>query len=187
MSAEVVSLATASEPKSKTTWAQDLWKVLIPSTITAVFGFLIWNVQTNINQTVTNSNQMLQTQMALKEEFYKRRLTKYEDACKSVTDVRHALDEAVEAVPDSQTLAMQKLLDLDALNKSNELYWSDALGKRLGNLWELGVDKLRYKQFGDKVANDNIRDEISALYKQMKDDLAVKEMARLPQYEKQSE
>ncbi len=82
---------------------------------------------------------------------------------------------------------MQKLLDLDALSKSNELYWSDALGKRLGNLWELGVDKLRYKQFADKTANDNIRNEISGLYQQMKDDLAVKEMARLPQYEKQSE
>lgn len=187
MSAEIVSLTQVSEANKKTTWSHELHKVVIPSVVTAVCGFFIWNAQTEIQQTVTSSNQILQTQMALKEEFYKRRLTKYEDACKSVADVRHALDEAVEAAPKSQSQAMQKLSDLETLNKSNALYWSDDLDKRLGTLWSLGIEKLRYKQFGDKTANENIRAEISGLYKQMKDDLAVKEMSRIPQQEKQSE
>ncbi len=187
MSAEIVSLAPASDASKKTTWTQDLYKVLIPSVVTTVFGFVIWNAQTKIEHKVTSSNQILQSQMALKEEFYKRRLSKYEEACKSVTGVRHALDEAVEAAPDSQSHAMKELAALETLNKSNTLYWSDALDKRLGTLWSLGIDKLRYRQFADKTANDNIRDEISGLYRQMKDDLAVKEMSRLPQHESQSE
>ncbi|MCM3901271.1 MAG: hypothetical protein ND866_06170 [Pyrinomonadaceae bacterium] len=187
MSAEAVSLAPPSEANKKTTWTQDLYKVVIPSVVTAVFGFVIWNAQAKIEHKVTSSNQILQSQMALKEEFYKRRLTKYEDACKSVTDVRHALDEAVEAAPESQSHAMEKLAALETLNKSNALYWSDDMDKRLGTLWSLGIDKLRYRQFADKTANDNIRNEISGLFRQMKDDLAVKEMSRLPQHHQQSE
>lgn len=187
MSAEIVSLARASQGNKKTTWALDLYKVLIPSMVTAVFGFLIWNAQAKIEHKVTSSNQILQSQMALKEEFYKRRLTKYEDACKSVTDVRHALDEAVEVAPESQSHAMEKLAALETLNKSNALYWSDDLDKRLGTLWSLGIDKLRFRQFADKAANDNIRNEISGLYRQMKDDLAVKEMSRLPHHERQAD
>ena len=187
MSAEIVSLAPASEANKKTTWAQDLYKVLIPSVVTTVFGFLIWNAQTQIGKDVASGNQLLQSQMALKEEFYKRRLTKYEEACKGVTDVRHALDEAVDAAPDSQSHAMEKLAALETLNKSNALYWSDNLDKRLGNLWLLGIDKLRYRQFADKTANDNIRNEIAGLYRQMKDDLAVNEMSLFPHQEKQSD
>lgn len=187
MSAEIVSLAPPREASKRETWIQDLTKILIPSAITTVFGFLIWNAQTEIQQKVTNSNQILQSQIALKEEFYKRRLTKYEEACKSVTDVRHALDEAVEEAPDSQSHAMERLAALDTLNKSNALYWSDDLDKRLSTLWSLGIDKLRYRQFADKTANDNIRDEIAGLFRQMKDDLAVKEMSRLPQQQKKSD
>jgi len=116
--------------------------------------------------------------MVLKEEFYKRRLTIYEEACRNITGVRSALDEA-GAAPEKETQAMIKLAELDKLNKSNALYWSDDLEKRLAALWSLGIDKLRYKQFADEATNKSISSEISGLYKQMKDDLAVKEMARI--------
>jgi hypothetical protein len=183
MSADVVSLSPISEGNRKTAWGQELHKVVIPSVVTAVFGFFIWNAQTGIQQTVNSSNQILQTQMALKEEFYKRRLTIYEEACRNVAGVRFALDQA-GAAPENETQAMNKLAELDKLNKSNALYWSDDLEKRLSTFWSLGVDKLRYKRFGDKTTNENIRSEISGLYRQMKDDLAVKEMANIPQQKK---
>lgn len=185
MSAETVSLAPASEANKKSTWAQELSKVVIPSLITAVCGFFIWNAQTDIEQKVTNSNQILRTQMALKEEFYKRRLTKYEDACTKIAGVGFALGRA-EAVSESDTQATDRLAELDEIKRSNALYWSDDLDKRLGVLWALGIDKLRYKHF-DKTTNENIQSEILSLHKQMKADLALKEIAWISESEKESE
>jgi hypothetical protein len=185
MSAEIVSLATASEAKKNTTLVQDFLKVLIPSLVTALFGFLIWNAQNEIQKTVARNNQMLQTQMALKEEFYKRRLTRYEAACQNVASVKYALDVA-QVSPGNETKAMNKLAELNEFKTGNVLYWSDGLNKRLGALWTLGIEKIRTKQFADKTTNENISSEISALHKQMKEDLAVEEMSMFLQPEKRS-
>ena len=186
MSAEASSITSlGSGEVKKSSWAHDLRNAVIPSLVTAVFGFFIWNAQTEVQQSVDTGNQMLQTQMAMKEEFFKRRLMIYEEACKNVAGVKSALDNA-GAAPENQTAAINKLEELDRLNKSNALYWSENLEKRLGTLWELGIDKVRYSKFADKASNDSIRTEIAAVHKQMKDDLAVEEMARLiREYRKQ--
>lgn len=179
MSAEASSMPSlVSGEAKKTSWARDIRNAVIPSLVTAVFGFFIWNAQAQVQQSVDTGNQMLQTQMAMKEEFYRRRLSIYEEACKNVAVVKSALDKA-GATPENQTEAMNKLEELDRLNKSNALYWSEDLEKRLATLWELGIDKMRYSKYTDKASNENIRTEIAALHKQMKDDLAVEEMARL--------
>jgi len=179
MSAEASSVTPlVSGEVKKTSWSLDIRNAVIPSVVTTVFGFLIWNAQSHVQQSVDTGNQMLQTQMAMKEEFYKRRLSIYEEACKNVAGVKSALDKA-GAAPANETEAMNKLEELDKLNKSNALYWSEDLEKRLATLWELGIDKVRYSKYADKASNENIRTEIAALHRQMKDDLAVEEMARL--------
>ena len=63
MSAEIINMGPASEAGRKTTWAQEFYKIVIPSVVTAVSGFVIWNAQTDIKQKVTVSNQILRTQM----------------------------------------------------------------------------------------------------------------------------
>jgi hypothetical protein len=186
MSAEVVSLGTASEANKKTTWAQDFLKVLVPSVVTALFGFLIWNAQIKIQDSVTHSNEMLRSEMALKEEFYKRRLSRYEAACQNVASVKYALDVA-QVSPGNETKAMNKLAELHELKTGNVLYWSDGLDKRLGALWTLGIEKIRTRHFTDKTANESISSEIAALHKQMKEDLKVDEMSVFLQPAKRSD
>jgi len=179
MSAEASSMTSlVSGEVKKTSWARDLRNAVIPSIVTAVFGFFIWNAQSQVQQSVDSGNQMLRTQMAMKEEYFRRRLAIYEEACKNVAGVKSALDKA-GAAPENQTEAMNKLEELDKLNKSNTLYLSEKLEQRLATLWELGIDKVRYNKYADKTSNESIRTEIAALHRQMKEDLAVEEMAKL--------
>jgi hypothetical protein len=172
--AESATLPQVSKAEKKKTRSVNLANALIPSVVSAIVGFFIWNVQNDIQRTVTDSNQVLQTQLALKEEFYKRRLTIYEEACKNIASVKQALDKA-ESTPQNKTQAMKKIEELYMLNAGNTLYWSDDVEKRLGALWALSIDKLR----GEKDADENIRIEISGLHRQMKDDLNVKEKSTI--------
>ena len=172
------STLTDNTTSSKAPGSQSLHKVVIPSLVTAVFGFLIWNAQTQIQQTLNNGNQILQAQMVLREEYYKRRLTIYEDTCKQVATVRAALEQA-GATPERETEALNGLAELSNRNRSNVLYWSDDLERRLDRLWMLGIDKIRKNHLEDNAVDDQIRAEVSGLYQQMKEDLQVKEMSRI--------
>lgn len=193
MSAEVESQVTPDSKKSESGGlGREIRTVLLPSLVTGVFGFLIWNAQTTIQQSVNESNQkleresareadrdkqMMQTMMARGEEVYKRKLALYEQACKNIAAIRKALDEA-ELVPESKTRASDKLAELDELHKANALYWSDDIEKQLSKLWGLSVDKLRSQQSSNKAANDLIKAEIASLHQQMKDDLALDDVTK---------
>lgn len=194
MSAEVESQMTPVSKKDESSrFGRGIGTAVLPSLVTAVFGFFIWNAQTTIQQSVNESNQrqeretareadrdkqMMQTMMARGEEVYKRKLALYEQACKNIAAIRKALDEA-EMVPESKTRASDKLAELDDLHKANALYWSDDIEKQLSKLWDLGVDKLRSNQSSNKAANDLIRAEIVSLHRQMKDDLALDDVTKV--------
>ena len=194
MSAEVESQMTPVSKKSESSWfGREIRTAVLPSLVTAVFGFFIWNAQSTIQQSVIESNQrqereaareadrdkqMMQTMTARGEEVYKRKLALYEQACKNIAAIRKALDEA-ELVPESKTQASDKLAELDDLHKANALYWSDDIEKQLSKLWDLGVDKLRSNQSSNKAANDLIRAEIVSLHRQMKDDLALDDVTKV--------
>ena len=178
MGAETDNLKSSSKADAKTTWAQEFHKIVIPSLVTAVVGFFIWNAQNRIQQKVDENNQMLQTQMALKEEFFKRRLTKYEEACGHIALVKNALDEA-GAGPESDAQALTALHELNVHYERNSLFWSDDLQKGLGCFWQSGVDKFRGKQVGDCDENRSVMDQVSGLYGQMKKDLAVKDLGQI--------
>ena len=187
MSAEVESQVTPVK-KSESSWlGREIRIAVLPSLVTAVFGFFIWNAQTTIQQSVNEGNQrqereaareadrdkqMMQTMMARGEEVYKRKLALYEQACKNIAAMRKALDEA-ELVPESKTRAS------DNLHNANALYWSDDIEKQLSKLWDLGVDKLRSNQSSNKAANDRIKAEIVSLHQQMKDDLALDDVTKV--------
>lgn len=160
--------------------AWETLKVLVPSVVTALVGFLIWNAQMEMQSTVDNSNRILQMQLALKEEYYKRRLTIYENACKQIAETKTALDQAA-ATPSYETQAQDRMAELDKLRRTNMLYWSPNLDKQLGNLWWLGVNKLKTKQFEDDKLEETLDKEIADLHTQMKQDLDLGEIAKVHQ------
>jgi hypothetical protein len=196
MSAEVGSLTSSvGEITKKISWMRDLLVAVIPSVVTVGLGFFIWSAQNGIEasqkeieQSVYLGNQKLQaqietqlkTQMALKEEFYKRRLTVYEEACKKVAGVKSALGEAGVSTKRASR-AMDKLAELNDLNAGNPIYLSDGVEKRLGNLWMMGIHQVQSKAYDDDAVNTQIRSEILVLHKQMKDDLKSEAMSNVMQ------
>jgi hypothetical protein len=116
-------------------------------------------------------------QLALKEEFYKRRLTVYENACRQIADTKTALDKA-GTTPEFDTQAHAMMAELNKLRTGNMLYWSPDLEKQLGKFWWSGINKLRGK-FDDKQFEDTILSEIAELHEQMRQDLQLKEIGRI--------
>jgi hypothetical protein len=165
------SSANNSSPK----W--DLAKLLLPTVVTTLIGFGIWNEQTKIQTAVDINNQYLRTQLALGEEYYKRRLTIYADACRQIAETKSALDQA-GTTPEFETHAMATMAELDKLRKVNTLYWSSNLEKQLGKLWRLGIDKLQDKKFDDNQLDDKITSEIAGLHDQMRQDLQLPEIGK---------
>jgi hypothetical protein len=165
------SSADYSSPK----W--ELTKLLLPTLATAVIGFGIWNEQTKIQTAVDMNNQYLRTQLALGEEYYKRRLTVYADACRQIAETKSALDQA-GTTPEFETHAITTMAEFDKLRKVNTLYWSPDLEKQLGKLWWLGIDKLRGRKFDDSQLEDKITTEIAELHQQMRQDLQLPEIGK---------
>ena len=166
------SSANYSSPK----W--ELTKLLLPTLATALIGFGIWNEQTRIQTAVDKNNQFQKTQMALGEEYYKRRLTVYEGACRQIAETKSALDQA-GTTPEFETHALMAMAEFDKLRKVNTLYWSPKLEKQLGDLWWLGIDKLRGKKFDDNQLENSIRSEIAELHDQMRQDLQLPEIGKV--------
>ena len=166
------SSANYSSPK----W--ELAKLLLPTVLTTLIGFGIWNEQTKIQTAVDQNNQYQKTQMALGEEYYKRRLTVYEKACSQIAETKSALDQA-GTTPEFATHAANKMAEFDQLRRVNTLYWSPSLEKQLGKLWWLGINKLRGRRFDDNQLEDTIISEITQLHDQMRQDLQLPEIGNV--------
>ena len=149
---------------------------MIPSLITIVFGYFIYGAQMDLQTKVDNTKNELAFQSALREEFYKRRLSRYEDVCKELADAEAALNNAgVETTDVTQaTLAISKF---DRVNKGNTLYWSPGLQNGLDEFWALGIKKL--KNVNDPAVNENLDKKIAALHEQMKKDLNVPDLGTI--------
>jgi phosphoenolpyruvate-protein kinase (PTS system EI component) len=167
-----------SDSHAKGVLILELIKIGIPI-LTLVFGYYIWINQTYIKAKVDSNQEVLKTQMALQsalgEEFYKRRLSRYEDACRELAATEAALNKAGGTVED-ETLAFDVIAKFDQLNKSNTLYWSGGLQNGLDQFWALGVEKLKDRKWDDQDVNDRISKEIAGLHTQMKTDLNLADL-----------
>jgi hypothetical protein len=158
------------------TW--ELTKLLLPTLATALIGLFIWNEQTKIQAAVDKNKQSMQMQLSLTEEYYKRRLTVYENACRQLADTKTALDHA-GTKPEFETRAHKMMAEFDKLRAGNMLYWSPTLEKQLGKLWWSGITKLRKKKFDDTQTEVAIMSEIADLHAQMRLDLELSENGRI--------
>jgi hypothetical protein len=168
--------SSESQVKPWQGWIFELVKLAVPSLITIIFGYYIYVVQTDIKAKVDTNQETLRSQLAfqsaLKEEFYKRRLSVYENACRELANAQAALNNAGNTT-EAETQAFDIIAKFDQLNKGNSLYWSHDLQDGLDAFWTLGVDKLRFKKWDDAEANEKISKGIAALHQQMKTDLNV--------------
>ena len=172
------SVTTGSSAKES--WMFELTKIGLPtilSLITAVFGYYIYGRQTDIQAKVDSSQEILRSQLAfqstLKEEFYKRRLVVYENACKELAAAEAALNNAGSGATEDKTHAIDAFIKFEQLNKGNAIYWSPPLHDGLTQFWALGTRTLRTDNYDDSGQSEEISKEIALLHEQMKKDLNV--------------
>ena len=197
-------------PENKPAASGRIWEFfkvsfpVITAVITAVLTLLVWLTQQTIEQKVDNNQVLLQdqlqtqqtqlrAQLALKEEYYKRRLTIYENACKQIVDAQTSLAD-VGTTDESGLRAINLVKELDRLRRGNQLYWSKEVDVFLDKLWSLGICQVGSRPCevseGKVLAVEALPEEISnvvgALHEQMRADLDVSELAKGLQVSKAS-
>lgn len=174
---------TGKQSYSIWTTLLELIKVGIPIG-TLVFGYFIYGAQAELQSKVDANGKVLSNQLAfqsaLREEFYKRRLTVYENACKELAAASAALSDAGTATEDT-THAFDVIKKVNELTRGNTLYWSTGVQDGLNDFWELGIEKLQHRDPNDMDVNQRIKNRIAALNEQMKTDLNVADLSILKQ------
>jgi hypothetical protein len=194
---ESTKSGAAPENTGRKSWLGN--PLVIPALATAVFGLVSWGIQWSITQRVDNAQRaiqqqievksqeleqrnrvqlaQLQSQLSVREEFYKRRLAVYQTACERIAETESSL--ADYGVPgQSQKQATDAVKALNRFKRGNQLYWSQQLGQQLDKLWELGITKMKFPEADDEQLNEAIAKEISDLHEQMKQDLDVPGMSK---------
>jgi phosphoenolpyruvate-protein kinase (PTS system EI component) len=170
---------TESDSNAKGRWVSELLKLAVPSLITIFVGTYLYVTQLDIKAKVDSNQELMKSQLALKEEFYKRRLSRYEDACRELATAEAALNNAGSQIIEDETLAIDAFIKFEQLNKGNTIYWSRDLQDGLTQFWALGVEKLRYRKWDDQEVNERINNEITTLHNQMKSDLNVADLSTI--------
>ncbi|MDX6405677.1 MAG: hypothetical protein QOH70_3132 [Blastocatellia bacterium] len=170
--------------------SQSIWTILLEFIKvgipigTLVFGYFIYGAQAELQSKVDANGKVLSNQLAfqsaLREEFYKRRLTVYENACKELADASAALSDAGTSTEDV-THAYDAIRKFNALTRGNTLYWSTGVQDGLNDFWELGIEKLQRGDSDSLDVNQRIKNRIAALNEQMKTDLNVADLSILKQ------
>ena len=172
--------AAAAREKAERYW--QVFMVALPVLLTVGLGFWVSNTQFNIRKQVEDNTRLLSTRLALREEFYRRRLTIYETTCKHLANLRESLDllEQAQIDPNINVQAADNINAVDRLRKSEFLYMSDELVAELGDLWGLAVDRMRPAGEDGAEIMERITRQVSALEARMKADLQTREIGQVP-------
>lgn len=174
---------TESDNNVKVGWIFELLKLAVPSLITIFFGYIIYGMQTDIKAKVDSNQETLKNQLAfqsaLKEEFYKRKLSRYEDACLQLAVTEAALNNAGSQTTEDETRAIDAFIKFEQLNKGNTIYWSKELQDGLTQFWVTGIGKIKERKWDDREVDQQISNEITALQQQMKSDLNVADLSTI--------
>jgi hypothetical protein len=180
----------------KEDWLGYVMKVVLPVILPILLGFFVWYGQkkietqvdtnkTEIQSKVDENNRMLQTRLALTEEFYKRKLNAYEKTCGEIANLRASLDRLreLEINPEIGQQAFASVRAVNDLRKSDLLYLSDDFKNDLGDLWGYGIDRMKVNADDDaalELAMGKVNEQISKLERRMRDDLQTGEIGRFP-------
>jgi hypothetical protein len=167
--------------------AQNRWnfwevvKVVVPI-VTLLLGYFIYAAQAKLQSGIDSNSQILADrlafQSAVKEEFYKRRLTAYENACKEMAATVAALNNAAGDT-ENEVQAFDTISRFEQLNRGNSLYWSATLQNGLDDFWGLGLAKLQERKWDDQKTNHDIEAMVVVVHRQMKTDLNVADISLL--------
>jgi hypothetical protein len=176
-------------------------KVVLPILsiiLTAVLGLLVWffenRIETkadennrNIQAKVEENNRLLSTRLALTEEFYRRKLNAYEKTCTLIVSLADSLEryDGREVNPEVGAQANDSMAAVDQLSKSDFLYLSPKFKDQLGDLWQMGVDRMDVDRMANRGQDSldmkkKLNQQIKNLRDEMNADLHTSDLNWLP-------
>lgn len=178
----VIIATEQSDPKKEVVDATDTggWKVLmvvLPIILSSILGFMIFNAQQRIQKDVSDKSENLKTQLALMQEFYKKKLTVYEEVHGQIASLVDSL-QSVQINPESVGKASESLRLVNQTYKINNLYLSNELADELKALWKLGIEIPALRPSGKSTIGE-ILSQVSLIEAQMKKDLQVNEIGEI--------
>ena len=146
--------------------------------ITAVVGFGGWLAQSRVQAHIDQRSQELEAKLALTQQFYGRKLAVYENIYQQMARLADALS-VVSVVPDGQKSAVDAGHTLFVAYTSNRLYLSDTVVNELAQLVDQATRLPAISPAG-KVTPQDVNNQISLVAVQMKKDLGVEELGKIP-------
>jgi hypothetical protein len=179
-----VFLATVQNAAGQETSATESkwWKLLLallpamlPTLATLFIGYAIWQRQTQIQKGVDEGKVILTSHLAMKEEFFKRKLTVYENVHSQITRLVAELN-TIEVDPKQDEAVAGVLSEFnDSLEKSR-FYINDNTHDALDQLREYGLRVLS-KEKG--CTTGEFMNKVVLVEKMMATDLDVNDMGHI--------
>lgn len=113
--------------------------VVLAGIITGVFSIRLSTTEGRIKEQIDGRISMLQTRLALTEEFHKRQLNAFEEVYNQMIDVLVKLRSA-QSNSDNKTAAFESLGNLNKTALTKELYLVGDLAEQLGQVYLSGVE-----------------------------------------------
>lgn len=177
----VIIASVRNDPESsKDMKESNRWKIFmaaLPIVLTALLGYFVWTVQTNIQKQISDSNESLKTELALKEEFYKKKLTTYERTHELMFQLTDSLEGSLHNVEDKQKASLFLGSLYEDYTRHN-LYMSNDVVSELQKLFDLGGDMPVLRANGTATMGQ-ILDQTTKVEMKMKEDLYVKEIGSI--------
>ncbi len=146
------------------------WKaiqLILPIVLTALFGFLVWNFQSNIQKKLDEKASLLQAQLGCAQHLYEKRLAAYKELYDKVLITYLSLQEVRTNGPQAQGAKAdldKNLRILSELSTANKIIASRELNTFLFQAWYDTINRSR------ELSPDDI---MKTLVEQMRKDLFI--------------
>lgn len=164
------------------------WKIfmaVLPVILAAALGIWIWQVQKNIETKISENNERLKTELALKEEFYKKKLATYEKTHEQMSQFIDALENA-RVNRNRIGSAIDSISRMYKDYTSHSLYMSNAVINELEELCDLGSDLPVLRKEGTATM-DQVIEQVSKVETKIREDLHVDEIGRVSEVIKRNQ
>jgi hypothetical protein len=176
------TLEAIKKAGGKSSMGWDVLKVVLPILLTTVLGFWVWYTQSKIQSKVDENSRLLSMRLALTEEFYRRKLDRYEATCKEIARLEESLERygELEVNPEVGVQAADSMIAVDRLRKSDFLFLTDKFKSQLGDLWEIGRNRMMSSGEDNDDLKKKLREQIKSLKEEMNVDLNTSDLTWRP-------
>lgn len=150
----------------------------LPGSHHHIFGGWWLDDTKTLQKHIDEAARAITTRLAITQQFYGRKLAIYESGHQQMADLISSLADA-QFNPAAKTAAVESLHNLYLAYTRNSLYLSDELVGQLQSLVSAGNDLPALHPTG-KASMKDLDEQVAKIEEQMKKDLHVEELGRIP-------